>query len=138
MTTKFPLLAKPIQDIHLLLLRSLIQGDLVEVSVVSTTQENLWKSRVFSDTDRVTIEALQFVHVFMLKHELREETATAKSQWPRRDKLLDWLVGCVLEVTHEKSVCCVCVCVLCVARVCLARVCVLRERECVCCVCVCV
>lgn len=102
-SNKISIIPKGLQDIYFTLLRSLIQADLVEAYTITTTIDNVWKAPIFNDPERLTLETLSFVHVFLLRHELREDQSNPKSPTPKRDRLMEWIASAALEVSFCKS-----------------------------------
>lgn len=80
-----------IVDKGLLLLKSIIDCDLIENSILVASQDSLWKLPQFSDPSRIQSQSLELLVSFMQKYELQEDSHANSGDPSRREALLQCL-----------------------------------------------
>jgi hypothetical protein len=93
----------------LLVLKSMIQNDIVDNTIVKASQDRMWKLSVFDDPTKLTACALEFLLAFIQKYEPHEETQTIKDNnnvsQTRREKLIRGIFEYLGQVKIHSFIC---------------------------------
>ncbi len=91
----------------LVLLRSIIQLDLLDNQILALSQERIWKLPFFDDGARLTTASVEFLLGFMQKYSIQEDGTNNKNNNnttnSRRERLLHWLFAYLNNKSHVSS-----------------------------------